>query len=921
MAKSALEVIFFLFCLMNTTSQKKSKPSEYYGALEKVVILPTNPIFRGESRKKLENLDQYITQFAELGCFIVINNFEGIDIPNLRRPAVLRFPMLVNVLANIMYDPYFKDQFWLPNYLSPKNKSVPAKNVILQSCKISKYLATFWEDRKPRSWYDYCLRIIQHLFAFASRPWTCEVQFGLFPPLKLFKSATEIQYYPRMFKHEQSWRGYDQLLFLSRPTISILITPKLDDSALGIMQSIIAGTVFRNDYDGLGDSFVSQIIFLHGVVQVGNEIGFPIKESCLLTEIRLLRITYIPIFNPPISGDIPVLVEYAPHQMFVYHNISLAISLSSAASPIESHMWTQSGYLSCVNDGARETDFLSTDMVHKMYNKVLLSILRNYTFKISDKLFCKNGVIKTFKLMYRSVVVNYLYLHLHSNSEIFFASRPMTLKYVESFKNLRFLSCSTLQFESLRFKELIRIYDSWIWSCIATAMILVAATISFMGKQGSYVSSILAVFKVVVGQGDPFMARVLNNGSLRYTAATFLLMGIVLSEGYKNTNMYNIISARKVISMENLSQLVTEKYTVYTRSSEIDFRINDIRVNPEKVIIDIAYSKHFVQPFDGSELLANLRSEVDVAEDDKLLLNASGLHSLLGHYVIDLILKNKNWYLILVLREFYARVRRSNSSLTVETFTELFANKPAVKKAEIMEFQEVYENWERSVPNHTAIARNRSALLVQDVQNWEENTLSSFLQNCSKAALILPEHECVNYAKRLRVNENQHFTIGKVFYPAKPMGLYLEGLIPPVIIKRFKGMEVSGIWEWHLASARKLPDFIKKRPDVKPTKAKMAGNILVIFFVLPVGFFISGAVFGFELSLRKLVQNAKSKSCQRVTLFSRKGMPNVSKIASIRAFLRGILDNFRVFFLNRLRPLNICVSRGKTMRVIRCWTK
>lgn len=69
-----------------------------------------------------------------------------------------------------------------------------------------------------------------------------------------------------------------------------------------------------------------------------------------------------------------------------------------------------------------------------------------------------------------------------------------------------------------------------------------------MGRRGSFFGNFMAVFKVVVGQRDPFMHRVFKSASLRSVAVTFLYMATILNEGYKNENMYHNISPRKLIT-------------------------------------------------------------------------------------------------------------------------------------------------------------------------------------------------------------------------------------------------------------------------------------------------------------------------------------------------------------------------------------
>lgn len=158
---------------------------------------------------------------------------------------------------------------------------------------------------------------------------------------------------------------------------------------------------------------------------------------------------------------------------------------------------------------------------------------------------------------------------------------------MDTFKSLRFISCIRLEHETLVFKELTNIYDAWIWVCLMCDRILLTATISYLGRRGSFSRNVLAVFKVVVGQGDPFMRRVLNSAPLRFTAVAYLFVGTILNEGYKNENMYHIISSpRKIIMQDKISQLLQSKFTVFTRASTIQFSLDHEGANPELEFAD-----------------------------------------------------------------------------------------------------------------------------------------------------------------------------------------------------------------------------------------------------------------------------------------------------------------------------------------------
>lgn len=55
----------------------------------------------------------------------------------------------------------------------------------------------------------------------------------------------------------------------------------------------------------------------------------------------------------------------------------------------------------------------------------------------------------------------------------------------------------------------------------------------------------MALVKVILEPGDPFVDAVANAGILKPMIGMFLLMGIILSNAYKGTNVYNMIAPRQ----------------------------------------------------------------------------------------------------------------------------------------------------------------------------------------------------------------------------------------------------------------------------------------------------------------------------------------------------------------------------------------
>lgn len=77
----------------------------------------------------------------------------------------------------------------------------------------------------------------------------------------------------------------------------------------------------------------------------------------------------------------------------------------------------------------------------------------------------------------------------------------------------------------------------------------------------------ISVLKVFLEQGDQTLGR----GELRHVTALFILMGVILSNGYKNSNVYNMVAPRKALPYEYVRDLLRENFTLYTRLSSIEF--------------------------------------------------------------------------------------------------------------------------------------------------------------------------------------------------------------------------------------------------------------------------------------------------------------------------------------------------------------
>lgn len=547
-----------------------------------------------ETAKEVENLADYINPIGKLGCLVLMNNFLGINIQNVYHPVILRQPRPV-LLPAVGRNTFDIELIWVPHHLFPTNGSKSTKNIIRKKCHLSKFLATFWETHYTlEDLHDYCLRIIQHSFAFSAKPWKCEAQIGLYPPLKLYgPTCEEIEYYPRIFNYEgpPAWTTTTGLN-VNLPTINLLVTHKLIATELENLQNlVVAAQVQSNFRAGLKGPHIYQSVFFHGFVSPSistNSTG-KLNVAFPINYLKLLRVSYESVIlhqpNPP-----NILIKYTK-EVYKPENLSQSLKLTSSASSDDMTIWNVYGDLHCdIGNLPIASERSPLEIVSEWRSRTWLSIFGNYTFYTlrKTKMTCKNGATEA-----GVMPTHQLYLVWFMLEKVRNMIPPLAQMYVDDFRSLRFLSCSALQYEPLLFKELINIYQEWVWICMICVLVGLALLISYITRNDSLAKIILQVFKVIVGQGDSFMRHVYTSLPLRIAVITFLYMGIIINEGYKSSNMYHIISPRRIVSKENISELANSNFTVYTRTLNLDFQLHlTYFVNPETVTFE--FTKHTV---------------------------------------------------------------------------------------------------------------------------------------------------------------------------------------------------------------------------------------------------------------------------------------------------------------------------------------
>ncbi len=73
------------------------------------------------------------------------------------------------------------------------------------------------------------------------------------------------------------------------------------------------------------------------------------------------------------------------------------------------------------------------------------------------------------------------------------------------------------------------------------------------------------LIKVVLEHGDPFPAKFIKSEPLRFLICTTLLAGLVLSNGFKSENVYNIVLPKQPLKFSAIDELLQQGYTIYSK--------------------------------------------------------------------------------------------------------------------------------------------------------------------------------------------------------------------------------------------------------------------------------------------------------------------------------------------------------------------
>lgn len=765
----------------------------------KWIVTEARQDYRAWLRSKMEypqvlDLNKYISDSKHERCFVAIDNFAEVNLSPVTNPLMLRVLHPAVVLKPFLaFGLGVPRLTWSKNFITNVTSTAAiTEGEARQDCNVSDY-----------SRLSLCTAVNFLKLTGQVKTWMCQIHMLLFPPyLMMINQISYIERYSSfVFKEDME----DSSKYtLPMPTVApahVLVKGHWESSTgfVNFIQRWIKQTI--NNPPGT----ISHDKFYVITVSYINELSRLRHFARNAVTVKLERITF-----SSIRGRTILLFPLSKHSFEEDRITTEMFEVTIFVNPDDRQGFTSEQILrrliSCdiLPEGKpfffNRTNRSAQDFLSLVYANVLFSAMKNYTIMGdlgSNYHSCINGA--------KSMSAPLEDFRIEMASVNFITSFILTpYLCTDKINNLRFVTCGQRGMSSLAFFELTGVFDNATWTLLIACILAVAMSLcNYSNRNSDRIGHIIATVKVFLEQGDTILETPWDNQRLRVIVGTTLLMGIVISNSYKNTNVYRMIVALAPLRFETLEQLVDHNFSLYSRFST-------------------APSCSFCKSCSGSGSLLQTegitvcaRTEIDTRMDQtmKLIQNAS---------VIPIVSQTSGK--IRNATQIHPEVERTIAKMQAH----MFSGPVVVDKKK--ELQHLYES----------------------------------LKSCQGVALILPYHLCTAMYKNLVQEKIHDGSLGKEIYLNINFYFPLKGPMSPRSIKRIKGISMSGIWDFLVRLVSDIPTEHYNVPS-PPKPVSIHGNVIVIFSLWISGGVISLTWFIFEIRgsllrvLDKSVTSTKNK--------------------------------------------------------------
>lgn len=373
----------------------------------------------------------------------------------------------------------------------------------------------------------------------------------------------------------------------------------------------------------------------------------------------------------------------------------------------------------------------------------------------------------------------------------------------------------------LEFDELISVFNMHVWLLLLLSWVFyfVMEYASFHFSKSNEKSSngkfklgrkILSFIRMFVEQGSALEETnsALRKANRRFILGSIVLAAIVLSNAYKNTNVYNMIMPRMPIPMDTLEKLVKNGFRIFSRA-----RLNESHA-----------SIYYFRDYFGYEYLNVTTNQhkirMRIGNDYKII--ATSEISFMSTKITSNQTEIKNDTVVILLR---------NSQIFPDTLERL---------SQAMD----YKKGDNSFDPYF------------NFRHLEENKIAKILENCGNSAALLPHSLALEQIKNLSTKHVKGISYkGKEAWFASDIEITLNGFVTRNNLIRIDGLRQSGIWQWWEENLTSMGRYLEDHKCSTRSwihRPTMDGNILVIFTVWLIGLGVAIMKFICEVGMLKI---------------------------------------------------------------------
>lgn len=784
-------------------------------------------------------------------CYIHITNFKNADIQiGSQLPVTLR---------QIQPAYFVTKSFWGKGRLSRRFVWVPKghfQNGTTPNPKCS--ISSFFQNSHFSN-DGLCSKLNFHNYTSQAKPWSCQIYMDLLPPTFLFQTETLFEEkvskrsrrrkplrnfgYPPVWNHRNLFSG-------GRSKEALL------PSIAGLHARFI---VFGNEILNISENDKTKIL----EIWVWNSLdkSTTISRNQLATS----AVLFITTVESPVLQQIK-FNDYCHKEKFLYMPVTTKNFLKNQWSLESNINYLQPENLCKFGNQylqVQSSTFSNTDMEFERILKVIdhcnkpldngnrhnfwklslnerlahahvhiwTNIIKNYSYVTTDgKSMCSNAVKydlnqSEIQTVHRSPFS----LNVSPNLQLHLLNLPLQLP--NYLKTLKFISCGNQNMEPISFRKLVNIFDKWTWLFINLVGLLLSFLFFFIHAthqdnsifhQNGIVTlignAVLSAYKIFLEVGHPchFLATKILSTKLRLILGLIMLLCVVISNAYKSKNVSGIISPRLPLQLENLEQLISKEYVIYTRSQTVHvpetmLHFQNITAN-DLVKSTSSHRRHFRKRV--PEHSYGFTQKPTQPTNQNVSINSE-----------------LSWLQLMSVINRGNNEQQKNISFLMNSTTLL--SQDMVKNMLVESIQKVQKHNEK----------NQSVPIKKLFLEAEQAELFKRLKSCDNIAIILPLYLCNDYKAEL---EEPGVSISKEVFHVPSVSFYFTGYLMPAIIQRISSIHQSGIWAWWNELLLTRVKSKKSLQFLTISGVKIASNVQVIFYILLAGLLIGGVCFIIE---------------------------------------------------------------------------